>query len=123
MNDIIKQFDILCDVAMAAFSEELEISYEMSLLNILEFVKKHPDYREWFIDRFKLILTSRNSPFEAVAFCMRELQWPEIKEFVISKMNPSEDPRSEALRSILTTYDEFWPDSDLYSYYSMSWFV
>ncbi|MGY2274334.1 hypothetical protein HX893_02460 [Pseudomonas reactans] len=120
MNDIIKQFDILCDVAMAAFSEELEISYEMSLLNILEFVKKHPDYRERFIDRFKLILTSRNSPFEAVAFCMRELQWPEIKEFVISKMNPSEDPRSEALRSILTTYDEFWPDSDLYSYYSMS---
>lgn len=40
MNDIIKQFDILCDVAVAAFSEELEITYEMSLLNILEFVKK-----------------------------------------------------------------------------------
>lgn len=39
MKDVIKQFDMLCDVAMAAFGEELEISYEMSLLNILEFVK------------------------------------------------------------------------------------
>lgn len=117
MSEVIKQFDILCDVAAAAFSEELEISYETSLLNILEFVKKNPEYKEDFIERFKLILMSGGSPFEVVAFCMRELQWYEIKEFVISKMNPSENPRSEALRSTLTAYDEFWPDADLYRYY------
>jgi len=40
MNDVIKEFDKLCDMAMAAFGEELDITYEMSLLNILEFVKK-----------------------------------------------------------------------------------
>lgn len=119
MNEVIKQFDMLCDVAMAAFGEELEISYETSLLNILEFVRKYPDHKDGFIDRFKVILTSGNSPFEVVAFCMRELQWSEIRKFVILKMNPSEDPRSEALRSTLTAYDEFWPDADLYSYYSM----
>ncbi|WP_342308684.1 hypothetical protein WLF14_01040 [Pseudomonas fluorescens] len=117
MNDVIKEFDKLCDMAMAAFGEELDITYEMSLLNILEFVKKHPGCREDFIGGFKLILMSGGSPFEVVAFCMRELQWPEIKEFVISNMNPSEDPRSEALRSTLTAYDERWPDADLYSYY------
>ncbi|VVO34884.1 hypothetical protein [Pseudomonas fluorescens] len=120
MNDVIKEFDKLCDMAIAAFGEELDISYEMSLLKILEFVKKHPGYKENFIDRFKLILMSGESPFEVVAFCMRELQWPEIKKFVISKMNPSEDPRSEALRSTLTVYDELWPDADLYSYYSVN---
>ena len=120
MSDVIKQFDMLCDVAMAAFGEELEISYEMSLLNILEFVKNNPEYKDDFVGGFKMILMSNNSPFEAVAFCMRELQWPEIKEFVISKMNPSQDPRSEALRSVLTAYDEFWPDADIYQYYSMS---
>ncbi len=118
MNDVIKEFDELCDMAMAAFGEELDITYEMSLLNILEFVKKHPDCKDDFISRFKLILMSGSSPFEVVAFCMRELQWPEIKKFVISNMNPSEDPRSEALRSTLTAYDERWPDADLYSYYA-----
>ena len=118
MNNVIREFDKLCDVAIAAFGEELDISYEMSLLNILKFVKKYPDYKEGFLDKFKMILTSGGAPFEVVAFCMRDLQWPEIKEFVISKMNPSEDPRSEALRSTLTAYDEFWPDADLYSYYS-----
>ncbi|KAA8694040.1 hypothetical protein F4W70_29430 [Pseudomonas cannabina] len=118
MNEVIKQFDMLCDLAMAAFGEELEISYEKSLLNILEFVKKHPEYKKDFIERFKFMLMSGSTPFEAVAFCMRELQWGEIKEFVLLKMNPSDDPRSEALRSTLTAYDETWPDADLYSYYS-----
>lgn len=117
MNDVIKEFDELCDIAIAAFGEELDITYERSLINILGFVKKHPGCKEYFINRFKLILVSRGAPFEVVAFCMRELQWPEIKEFVISNMNPSEDPRSEALQSTLTAYDERWPDADLYSYY------
>lgn len=120
MNDVIKQFDKLCDVAMAAFGEELEISYEMSLLNILEFVKNSPDYRDAFVARFKVILMSSNSPFEVVAFCMRELQWAEIKEFVLLNMNPSQDPRSEALRSVLAAYDDFWSDADIYKHYSKS---
>lgn len=120
MNDVIKQFDILCELAAAAFDEELEISYEMSLLKILEFVKRNPNNKADFIGKFKEILTSRDSPFEAVAFCIRELQWSEIKDFVILNMNPRVDPRSEALRSALTAYDEFWPDADLYSYYSRS---
>lgn len=119
MSDIISQFDLLCDVAVAAFGEELEISYEMSLLHILDFVKQHPDHKREFINRFKQILISQNSPFEAVAFCMRDLQWPEIREFVISKMNPLENPRTEALRSTLTAYEEFWPDADLYTYYNI----
>ena len=120
MNDIVKKFDKLCNVAMAAFSEELEVSYEVSLLNILEFVKDNPGYKDVFVDRFKLILMSGNSPFEVVAFCMRELQWAEVKEFVLSNMNPSQDPRSEALRSVLTAYDDFWSDADIYRYYDKS---
>lgn len=48
---------------------------------------------------------------------MRELQWPEIKEFVVAKVNPPQNPRSEVLRGVLTAYDEFWPDADLYRYY------
>jgi len=39
MNDVIKEFDELCDIAIAAFGEELDITYERSLINILEFVK------------------------------------------------------------------------------------
>ncbi|NWD71474.1 hypothetical protein HX870_28120 [Pseudomonas gingeri] len=120
MNNVIEQFDRLCDVAVAAFGEELEVSYESCLLEILNFVKKHPRYRSDFIDKFKNILMSGDSPFEVVAFCMRELQWGEIKDFVVLNMDPSQNPRSESLRSVLTAYDRIWPDADMYKYYGVS---
>ena len=68
MSDIISQFDLLCDVALAAFGEELEISYEMSLLHILDFIKQHPDHKQEFINRFKQILISQNSPLKLSHF-------------------------------------------------------
>ena len=117
VSDIIREFDKLCEAAMAAYSEELDVSYEESLLQILKFVNGNLRYKKDFICRFEDILMSNNSPFEVVAFCMRELQWPEIKKFVVLNMNPSQDPRSEALRGVLSAYDEFWPDADLYKYY------
>lgn len=112
-----REFDMLCGVAMTAYDEESEISYETSLLMILNFVKCNLIYKKEFILKFENILMTSSSPFEVVAFCMRELQWSEIKDFVISNMDPSQDPRSEALRGVLTAYDEFWPDADLYKYY------
>lgn len=118
MNDVLKDFDMLCDSAMAAYGEELDISYEKSMVKILDFVKSNLEQRSLFVSRFEEILMSNNSPFEVVAFCMRELQWFEIKNFVVSKMDPLQDPRSEALRSVLTAYDNVWPDADLYQYYS-----
>lgn len=118
MNSITDQFDVLCRKAEAAYGEELDVSYETTLLNILKFVKQHPESNIEFVKKFKEILLSNKGPFEAVSFCMRELRWPEIKEFVVQQMNLSEDPRSEALRTIVTAYDEDWPDADLYEYFS-----
>jgi len=117
MSETLRVFDKLCDKAMAAFGEELDISYETSMIEVLNFVKSNSDQKDLFVARFEEMLMSNNSPFEVVAFCMRELQWLEIKEFVVSKMNPSQDPRSESLRGVLTAYDEVWLDADMYDYY------
>lgn len=118
MSLLSEEFDKLCAASLEAFNEELDISYEETLINILNFVKQHPKDRGMFVEKFKAILLSRNSPFESVAFCMRELRWPEIKDFVIQTMNASDDPRSEALRTVVTAYDDEWPNADLYDYYS-----
>lgn len=118
MNSVIDQFDVLCRKADEAYSEELDVSYESTLLDILEFVKQHPESKFEFVNKFIEMLSTSKGPIEVVAFCMRELKWPEIKEFVVQQMNSSKDPRSEALRATITAYDNHWPDSDLYEYYS-----
>lgn len=120
MKSVEMQFATLCERAMMAYGEEFEISYEQALLDILRFVKAHPKFRSFFVEKFKLILCSRDSPFEAVAFCMRELQWEEIQSFALQELNASQDCRSESLLSVITAYDEIWPDEDIYEYYSAS---
>lgn len=116
-NSITDNFDKLCNLAEQAYGEELEVSYESTLIDILEFVKINQPQKNELIEKFKGLLTSRNGPFEAVAFCMHELRWPEIEKFAIEKMNSSNDPRSEALRSVVLAYGDDWPDADLYEYY------
>ncbi|WP_416637125.1 hypothetical protein [Pseudomonas sp. OHS18] len=118
MNEVLETFDLLCARAEAAYNEELDRSYECHLLDILNFIKENLAFREAFVRKFEAILVASESPFECVAFCMRELKWPEIKEYAEQHFNPATDPRTEALRTVLTAYDDIWPDSDLYEYYS-----
>lgn len=117
MKPLMDQFDRLCQQAQSVFGEEGERSYEATLIDILNFVKRHPQCRAGFVERFKLILNVGNAPFEAVAFCMRELQWFELRDYVSAVLQSSVDPRSQALTSVLSAYDEVWPDADLYRYY------
>lgn len=46
MSDIMRKFDMLCGVAMTAYDEESEISYETSLLRVLNFVKCNLIYKK-----------------------------------------------------------------------------
>ncbi|NWB95779.1 hypothetical protein HX882_07765 [Pseudomonas gingeri] len=118
VKNVIDKFGAFCDLAEVAFWRQSEKPYELALIDILNFVKRHPECREQFVEGFKSILSSNDSPFEVVAFCMRELQWKEFKDFSTSIMTASADPRDQALRSLLTAYDDVWPDADLYEYYS-----
>lgn len=114
MTEISRKFDFLCDKAMREFDE----SFESSLIDILNFVKSHPEAKDEFVEKFKEIVNeSKSKPFEAVSFCMRELRWPEIRSYIESEINSSPG-RHELLVSALAAYDDEWSDHDLYKYYS-----
>ena len=118
MTKITNEFDALCRLAEQAYNEDQAVSFESTLIDILIFVKNNQSARNELVEEFKSLLSSGNGPFEAVAFCMHELRWPEIQDFAIARMNTSTDPRSEALRSLVLAYDDDWPDADLYAYYA-----
>lgn len=117
MSEVADRFDYLCELATNAYGEELAVSYESTLVDILKFVANNKLARRELAEKFKRLLLSGDGPFEAVAFCMHELRWPEIQEFAIKTMNSSNDSRSEALRSVVLAYADDWPDADLYAYY------
>lgn len=98
LTSILDEFDALCEQAEYAFWRQEEISHESAFIDILNFVKRHLEYRADFVGKFKYILHARNTPFEAVALCMKEFQWEELKEYVLSVWATSADPRDRALR-------------------------
>jgi hypothetical protein len=92
---------------------------EHHLLDILQFVKKHPTDKNDFIECFVTLLQENSGPLEIVEFCMRELQWQEIKEVAEQMQRKSKDIRlRDAMQRIIDVYSENWDDADLYKYYS-----
>ncbi|WP_348944551.1 hypothetical protein ABHF33_14170 [Chitinibacter sp. FCG-7] len=69
MSEVTDKFDYLCELAEQAYGEERGVSYESTLVNILEFVRNNQASRTEFVEKFKDLLLSGNGPIEAVSFC------------------------------------------------------
>lgn len=115
------EFISICEV----LKSKEEITYgvneiEDELLLLLNFVKKNkecwPEISKIFIETVKGI---RLYPIEIVIFCMRELQWEEIKDTALFEKNNSSDWRViNTMNHILEVYERDWINADLYKYYS-----
>lgn len=92
---------------------------EDSLLDLLIYVKKHPEYNDQFKKCFREIVLNPNlGTLEILIFCMRELRWKEVQELIVLSIKETDDPRiRDALGDILDVYDDKWKNSDLYDYY------
>ena len=93
---------------------------ENLLLETLDYIKAHGKYKEEFSKCFiNRIKREEFFPLEIIFFCMRELQWPEIKEAAIEEKSKTDDWRIiSAMDQILAVYENDWEDADLYQYYS-----
>ena len=93
---------------------------EPYLLDILQFVKKHITEKDDLVKCFIILLKESCGPLEIVVFCMRELQWMEVKNAVeqIMRKAPKDIRLLNAMQQVLDVYSEKWEDRDLYQYYS-----
>ena len=94
---------------------------EPYFLNLLHFINAHPNQRDFFVSEFVNGLRSGAQPWEVIQFCMRELQWEEIKNVAIDESSKTNDWRIISVMSnIIAVYEPEWEDADLYDYYSRS---
>jgi hypothetical protein len=95
---------------------------EKELLNILNFIKEHKLYeKEYKNFLIEIVRGLKLYPLQIIIFCMRELQWEEIKNAAISEKNNTNDWRIiSSMNDILQVYETEWEDADMYQYYSKS---
>ncbi|MES9903017.1 MAG: hypothetical protein ABW168_10075 [Sedimenticola sp.] len=92
---------------------------EGQLLEMLQLLKSNTKFKSEFVQVLLEFLDEGNAPYEVVQFCMRELQWPEIKQHAQNMLESSDDPRvHKVANEVLAVYGEAWEDEDLFSYYS-----
>ena len=118
---ILKNFNTLCNNVKEKYDVSFGVNeIEDLLLIVLNYIKKNKNYKKEFTTCFiERIKRNYNFPLEVVIFCMRELQWPEIKEAAINEINKTNDCRIiSRMNDILKVYQKDWGDSDMYQYYS-----
>ncbi|GAB4393535.1 MAG: hypothetical protein Tsb005_12250 [Gammaproteobacteria bacterium] len=130
MNTVMRDFEVLCaQINLRAKETYGYNQIEDLLLKMLNFIKAHDDYRDSFVVYFSekisgegendLVYGNYNHLIQIIQFCMREMQWPEIKEAAIRRKSASSDWRViGTMDQILEVYETEWPDDELYEYYS-----
>ena len=93
---------------------------EPSLLEVLNFVKKHPDSKQELEECFlELIQTPKGGVIEILEFCMHELRWPKIKQALENTVRTTKDIRErDALWRIPEAFLDNWDGVIFYKYYS-----
>jgi hypothetical protein len=106
-------FDVAAAMSVAVI-EELDAEPEMA--HFLRAAKAHPEERAFlvglFIDSFADSYILKREPWQFMRFCMHDLRWPEIRQFVMARME--EDlmrrgaARSSVWDSILEAFEDGW---------------
>lgn len=89
------------------------------MVYILNFIKENKKYKHKILSYFVAIMNGEiEMPPELIEFCMRELQWPEIKNLAIQKLEQGDPRKQYLMEHIVNVYEKNWDDADLYEYYS-----
>ena len=110
-NDtVVKIFRDLCLQASQAEDAELNRFLETEYSAVLDYVIRHPTWRNEFGSEFIRMVTFPGTiSAELVEYCMYELRWPEVAEAARSMMNTSDDPRNiSVFEHILESFQDDW---------------
>ena len=125
-DDIDNQFWELCDLAQKEDEKEIGITPRFGdlLLDILCFVKSHPESRDVFIKNFIYLgLNSDKYTEWILLFCMRDLRYPEVRDAINEKFHDlggcEGAPRlMNFVSDVNNAYDELiWEDADIFEYH------
>ena len=94
---------------------------EPFLVDVLNLAKSLPaEDREDLAQCFKeIVYNPAAGPWEIVQFCMRELQWPEVRQTVQEVYAKEKDLRTKRIMErILDVYNPYWEEAAFWNYYA-----
>ena len=89
---------------------------EPEMARFLHAVKEYPEHRDLvvqlFRDSFSKSFYMRHEPSQFLMFCMHDLRWPEVREFITARRNAEIDQRGSRVSGvwsdILEAFEDNW---------------
>lgn len=121
-QDAISELEQLFDLAAAKSLAVINPSYaEPEMIRFLHEVKKHSEMRQRVVKMFTHSFSTdyyMSTPWQFFSFCMHELRWPELRDFIVSKRNEDLQRRGAAASTlwndILAAFEDDWKDAHSY---------
>lgn len=89
--------------------------FEPIFVAALDFLQHHPACHAHARHLFITGLEEASLEWELIAYCMHELQWPEVRTRAVELMAVARDWRARSLYShIVQAFEDDWPDVILY---------
>ena len=95
---------------------------EPEMASFLHAVKNLPEQRGFVVQLFKESFSEsfymRHEPSQFLMFCMHDLRWPEVREFIIAKRNAEIEKRGSRVSGvwsdILEAFEDHWEPARYY---------
>ncbi|HEY8749539.1 MAG TPA: hypothetical protein VIM11_16265 [Tepidisphaeraceae bacterium] len=120
LNEVRRMLQELYKVASAKLHAAVSLTEaEPAMAEFLHFAKAYPEERSFVIKLFIDSLATRACPWEFVQFCVYDLRWPEMRDFVqTERAKDIHDPRARQIwEKLLEAFQESWEDAEFYQEY------
>src|SRR6266496_1081277 len=95
---------------------------EPDMASFLHSVKNSPEQRGFVVQLFKESFSEsfymRHEPSQFLMFCMHDLRWPEVREFITAKRNAEIEKRGSRVSGvwsdILEAFEDHWEPARYY---------
>lgn len=102
--------------AAMSLAVNCRLDAEPEMKQFVDFVKANPEQREFviklFLDSFGHSFHMRQAPTDLVMYCMSDLRWPEIREFIQRQNDEDVEKHGVACYGIwgdiLESFEETW---------------
>ena len=118
-QDLRELFDAAAAKSLAVIDP---LDAEPDMASFLHAVKKLPEQRCFVVQLFKESFSEsfymRHEPSQFLMFCMHDLRWPEVREFITAKRNAEIEKRGSRVSGvwsdILEAFEDHWEPARYY---------
>jgi hypothetical protein len=120
MSATSEMFSTLLNVAAQSYLDGGDaLEREPSYLELLQFIKSHPEDDSLFRQRFiEMVRAPKEEYVPLIQYCMQELQWQEVDVVAQQVADATEQSLVRRwMELIRRSFTNEWPGLDVYDYY------